>query len=156
MDLDYPIRINRDAQVALLDGALPLMTRGGAVVLVTSHWAVLYGRVAQLPSYEPIAASKYAGEQALRARQDELAVRGIRLAFVTGDLIEGTITPKLLERRTPGLARERRDAAGPLPTTEDMARAIATAATDPTLDGHLIVVGGSLETLLAQYPLNPA
>ena len=154
-DPAYPMRINRDAQVALLDGALPLMTvGGGVVVLVSSHWAMLYGRVAQLPSYEPIAASKHAGEEALRARQAELDARGIRLAFVTGDLIEGTITPKLLERRAPGLARERREAAGPLPTTQDMARAIAGAITEATLpSGATLVVGGTLEALLERYPL---
>ncbi|HEY7832906.1 MAG TPA: SDR family oxidoreductase [Ktedonobacterales bacterium] len=153
LDPEYPMHINRDAQVALLEGALPLLARGGAVVLVTSHWAMLYGQVAQLPNYEPIAASKHAGELALRARQDELAARGIRLAFVTGDLIEGTITPRLLERRTPGLARERREAAGPLPTTADMARAIVAAASDTMLPiGQTLVVGGALEALVEHYP----
>jgi NAD(P)-dependent dehydrogenase (short-subunit alcohol dehydrogenase family) len=87
-DPDYPMRINRDAQLHALDGALPLMTRGGVVVFVTSHWAHLYGQVAQIPAYEPVAESKHAGEVALRARMNELVPRGIRLIVVTGDLIE--------------------------------------------------------------------
>src|SRR6185437_14331632 len=100
---NYPMRINRDAQINAFHGALPLMTQGGVVVFVTSHWAHLYGQVEQIPAYEPVAESKHAGEVALRARKDELAARGIRLIVVTGDLIEGTITPKLLERTAPGL-----------------------------------------------------
>lgn len=145
---DYPMLINRDAQIALLERALPLMPRGSSVVFVTSHWAHLYGQVEQLPNYEPIAETKYAGEQALRARQAELAEHGIRLLVVTGDLIEGTITPKLLERRAPGLAADRIGQIGKLPTADEMGHAIAAAATDPTLpSGHTVVIGGTLESL---------
>ena len=147
-DPRYPLRINRDAQLAVLDGALPLLADGGAVVFVTSHWAHLYGQVPQLPGYAPVAESKHAGERALRARQGELAARGIRLVVVTGDLIEGTITPKLLERAAPGLGDHRREQVGPLPTAAEMGEAIARTATDPTLpSGHTVVVGGSLESV---------
>src|SRR5215207_6778321 len=72
-DPDYPFRINRDAQLAVIDEGLPLMSEGGTIVFVTSHWAHLYGQVEQLPTYEPVAASKHAGEQALRDRQLDLA-----------------------------------------------------------------------------------
>lgn len=150
-DPDYPIRINRDAQIATLDALLPLLKKAegkAVVVFVTSHWAHLYGKVAQFPSYEPVASSKFAGEQALRARLDELSDAGVRLAVVTGDLIEGTITPKLLERVNPGLAEGRRGQVGTLPTTEDMAEAIVTAATSTDMKtGDTIVVGGSLDSL---------
>jgi len=147
-DPEYPMRINRDAQATFLDGAAPLMPAGSTVVFVTSHWAHRYGEIEQLPAYEPVAASKHAGERVLRARQDELAGRGIRLLVVTGDLIEGTITPKLLERASPGLAGQRRDAAGALPTTADMGEAVASAATNTALpSGHTVVVGGALESL---------
>jgi NAD(P)-dependent dehydrogenase (short-subunit alcohol dehydrogenase family) len=147
-DPDYPMRINRDAQITALDGALPLMTTGAAVVFVTSHWAHLYGQVEQIPAYEPVAASKHAGEAALRARMDELTSRGIRLIIVTGDLIEGTITPKLLERTSPGLEQDRRAALGPSPTAEEMGRVIAGAAVNESLpSGHVIVIGAPLESL---------
>src|SRR5579859_106475 len=140
-DPNYPIRINRDAQLALLEGALPLMSQHGTVVFVTSHWAHLYGQVEQLPNYAPIAQTKFAGEQALRARQTMLSQRGIRLIVVTGDLIEGTITPKLLERKAPGLASQRREQIGALPTATEMGADIAAAATDPTLtSGQTVVV----------------
>jgi NAD(P)-dependent dehydrogenase (short-subunit alcohol dehydrogenase family) len=147
-DPQYPMHINHDAQLALLDGALPLMPRGATVIFVTSHWAHRYGEVAQFPAYTPVAASKHAGEQALRRRQDRLTVQGIRLLVVTGDLIEGTITPKLLEREAPGSIGQRRGDVGSLPTTTEMGEAIAISATDATLpSGHTVVVGGPLESL---------
>jgi hypothetical protein len=125
------------------------MTDGGVVVFVTSHWAHLYGQVEQIPAYEPVAESKHAGEVALRARIDELASRGIRLIVVTGDLIEGTITPKLLERTSPGLEQDRRAALEPLPTAQEMGQVIADAAVDQSLQsGHIIVIGAPLESLL--------
>lgn len=149
-DPDYPMHINRDAQVQFVDAALPLLTQRSTITLVTSHWAHLYGQMEQLPAYEPVAASKYAGEQALRARQDEFTRRGIRLLIVTGDLIEGTITPKLLERTAPGLIATRRDTQGALPTASEMGQQIALATVDPTLvSGSLVVVGAPLESILS-------
>lgn len=147
-DPEYPLRLNRDAQLATVAGAVPLLGPGGTIVFVTSHWAHLHGQVAQLPAYEPVAASKHAGEVALRERQQELSAQGIRLLVVTGDLVEGTITPKLLARAAAGRGGEYREAATPLPTTSDMGEAIAAAATDPALpSGHTIVVGRALESL---------
>ncbi len=147
-DPDYPTRINRDAQLEVTDAALPLMPSGSTIVFITSHWAHLFGRVPQLPHYDAVAESKHAGELALRERQAEFSARGIRLLVVTGDLIEGTITPKLLERKSPGLAAFRQRELGKLPTADEMGEAIAQAATDSALpSGHTLVVGGSLESL---------
>ncbi len=144
----YPMRINRDAQLALLDTALPLMLEGGVVVFVTSHWAHLHGQVDYVPAYAPVGETKYAGEQALRARQQELADQGIRLLVITADLIEGTIMAKLIERIAPGLTEERRQRGGRLPTVTEMGQAIVKAAMDTTLpSGHTVVVGGALDTV---------
>lgn len=141
-DPAYPMRINRDAQIATLDLLLPLMDRGATVVFVTSHWAHLYGTVPQLPDYEPIAASKHAGEAALRSRIVDLGEKGVRLLVVTGDLVEGTITARLLERRSRGLSEARAEESV---TPEEFARAIADAALDPShASGATIVVGGAL------------
>src|SRR5438067_4755187 len=118
------MRINRDAQGATLEALLPLLARPAVVVFVTSHWAHLYGEVPQLPDYEPVARSKRAGEDLLRARIGVLADRGIRLLVVTGDLVEGTITARLLERRSRGL----HDAlAAQVVTPARVARALAVA-----------------------------
>ncbi|HKV57340.1 MAG TPA: SDR family oxidoreductase [Ktedonobacteraceae bacterium] len=149
-DPDYPMHINRDAQLALVKAALPLLRPGGVIVFVTSHWAHLYGQMQQLPAYEPVAESKHAGEQALRALQPDLNALGLRLLVVTGDLVEGTITPRLLERSAPGLIERRRTTQGALPTARDMGREIVQAALNPTLaSGATIVIGASLESMLA-------
>src|SRR5260370_2344787 len=67
-DPSYPMHINRDAQLALLDSALPLMLEGGVVVFVTSHWAHLHGQVHYVPPYAPVPQTKHPGHQPLHAR----------------------------------------------------------------------------------------
>jgi NAD(P)-dependent dehydrogenase (short-subunit alcohol dehydrogenase family) len=144
-DPDYPMRINHDAQLAMLAALLPLFAPSATVIHVTSHWAHLFGTVPQLPDYEPVARSKHAGEAALRARIPDLAQRGIRLIVVTGDLVEGTITARLLERRTRGLSDAR---ALDSVTPEVFASAIADAALDRVLvSGATVVVGGALASV---------
>jgi 3-oxoacyl-[acyl-carrier protein] reductase len=138
----YAMTLNVSAQVATMNAALALMPHGGVVVFVTSHWAHFYGQKPVWSAYESIAASKRAGEDALRARIPELGSRGLRLLVVSGDMIEGTITPKLLERAQPGLVAARRAQAGALPTVEDFAAAIVEAAFDPRRpSGHVAFVG---------------
>ena len=141
---DYPLRLNRDAQVRLVDEALPLMPAGGRIVFVTSHQAHFYGSRPVLAQYEAVAASKHAGEQALRARIPELTERGIDLVVVSGDIIEGTVTAILLNRARPGLLAGRRAAVGRLPGVEEFASAVAHAARDrdrPT--GSTVYVGST-------------
>jgi hypothetical protein len=84
----------------------------------------------------------------------EQAGCGVRLAIVTGDVIEGTITPRLIARATPNLASDDASgigealATGALPDADDMGAAIANAADDATLpDGQVIVVGGALDAI---------
>jgi NAD(P)-dependent dehydrogenase (short-subunit alcohol dehydrogenase family) len=147
-DPGYPLQINHDAQIALLEDARPLLRPDSTVVFVTSHWAHRYGAVAQLPDYEPVAASKHAGEQGIRALIPALTEQHIRVLVVTGDLIDGTITAKLLERRNPGLATARTGDGGRATTTEEMGQAIAATVNDTSLpSGHTVVVGGSLASL---------
>jgi len=97
------------------------------------------------PGYEPVAEGKRAGEQALRARIPMLSERGVGLVVVSGDLIEGTITPKLLQRTNPGLIEARREEAGSLPTTEEFAGAIADATGNPDLESGATVYVGSVD-----------
>ena len=65
--------------------------------------------------------------------------------MVSGDLIDGTITPRLLERRAPGLIEARRQQAGALPSVEIFATAIAEAAVDHTLEHGATISVGSPE-----------
>ncbi len=140
---DYAMTINRDAQILVVRKALPLMPAGGRVVFVTSHLAHFHGEQPVLPEYEPVAAGKKAGEVALRAMIPELAAIGVGFVVVSGDLIDGTITPKLLNRMRPGVIDERRHQVGSLPTTEEFAQAIVTAAMSADItDGETVYVGG--------------
>jgi hypothetical protein len=84
-----------------------------------------------MPEYEPVAQSKRAGEDALRARIPELAEKGIGFVVVSGDMIEGTITATLLERANPGAISARKDAAGKLYNVGEFAAEVATAAVEP-------------------------
>ena len=137
---DYAMRLNRDAQVALARSAAARMDSGGRIVFVTSHEAHFYGAGATIGAYAPVAASKQAGERALLGCEQEFADRGISLVVVSGDLIDDTITAKLLDRVHPGLIEERRDQAGYLPSIDDFSNAIADAALAPD-PAKIIFVG---------------
>jgi 3-oxoacyl-[acyl-carrier protein] reductase len=140
---DYAMQLNLTAQVRLVDAALPLMPRGGRIVFVTSHMAHFHGERPISGPYEPVAASKFAGERALRARTPEFSDRGIGFVVVSGDMIEGTITPKLLERIDKGTIESRRSQAGSLPTVEEFAAAIAEAALSPEIRSSTVFVGST-------------
>jgi len=141
---DYATHLNLTAQVNLVHGALPLMPRGSRIVFVTSHLAHFYGTAPGHGGYEAVAASKRAGEDALREMIPELSDRGLRLVVVSGDLIEGTITPKLLERQSRGLIEKRKQAVGSLPGVEEFAAAIVQAGIgEQYSSGDTIYVGST-------------
>jgi NAD(P)-dependent dehydrogenase (short-subunit alcohol dehydrogenase family) len=141
MGEDYALRLNRDAQINVLEAALPLMGAGGRVVFVTSHQAHFVETAETMPEYEPVARSKRAGEDALRQRLPQLEEAGIDFVVVSGDMIEGTITATLLERARPGAIDARRDEAGRLYTVGEFAAEVAQAAVDPIPPGHTRYVG---------------
>jgi NAD(P)-dependent dehydrogenase (short-subunit alcohol dehydrogenase family) len=138
---DYALQLNRDAQVRVLEGALPLLRTGGRVVFVTSHQAHFIRTTPTMPEYEPVALSKRAGEDALRDRIPELEERGIGFVVVSGDMIEGTITATLLERANPGAISSRREQAGRLYNVAEFAAEVARAAVDDLPADHTRLVG---------------
>ncbi|MGV9800469.1 SDR family oxidoreductase [Mycobacterium sp. NPDC003449] len=139
-DPGYAMRLNRDAQRRLTQLALPHMPTGATIVFVTSHQAHFYPNKAVPKGYGPIAASKRAGETALYGMRSEFDRRGIRLTVVSGDMIDGTIIVRLLQRRDPEVVEARRGRA-PLPTIDEFATVIAHAATTPHPSG-IVYVGG--------------
>ncbi len=139
---DYAMSINRDAQVRLVDLLLPRMPSGAHIVFVTSHQAHFHGRRPVPAGYEPIAASKRAGEDALRARLDEFTSREIGFTVVSGDMIDGTIIVRLLQRRDPDAVAARTQH-GALPTIEEFATAVADATIADQEPGHTVYVGGA-------------
>lgn len=141
---DYAMALNRDAQVRLAEQSAKLMRGAGRIVFVTSHWAHFYDEQKVIPGYEPVARSKHAGEKALREYAAATGHPAVSLVVVSGDVIEGTITPRLLERSNPGLMEARRTQAGALPTVAEFADVIARAAFDEGLEsGHTIFVGST-------------
>jgi NAD(P)-dependent dehydrogenase (short-subunit alcohol dehydrogenase family) len=141
MGEDYAMKLNRDAQINVLDAALPLMASGSRVVFVTSHQAHFVATAETMASYLPVALSKRAGEDALRDRVAELDNRGIGFVVVSGDMIEGTITATLLERAQPGAIESRREEAGKLYSVNEFAAEVAQAAIDPIPESHTRYVG---------------
>ena len=141
MGEDYALVLNRDAQLGLIDAALPLLPDGARVVFVTSHQAHFIRTTPTMPEYEAVALSKRAGEDALRARIPELAERGIGFVVVSGDMIEGTITATLLERANPGAIAGRRASAGRLYNVAEFAAEVALAAVEPIPDDNTRLVG---------------
>lgn len=138
---DYALQLNRDAQVRVLETALPLLGEGSRVVFVTSHQAHFIRTTPTMPEYEPVALSKRAGEDALRERIPVLAERGIDFVVVSGDMIEGTITATLLERANPGAIAARREGAGKLYNVSEFAAEVAAAAIDPVPSDNTRLVG---------------
>lgn len=147
---DYALRLNRDAQVAMVHAAAPAMKNGGRIVFVTSHQAHFIDKVSTMDAYEPVARSKRAGEVALRDLAPSLQESGISLVVVSGDMIEGTITATLLDRAEPGAIEARREAAGKLYSVEEFAAEVAKMVTADVKSGHTEYVGGA-EDFLKQH-----
>jgi len=141
MPEDYALKLNRDAQVNVLSAAVPLLSEGSRIVFVTSHQAHFIETVETMPEYVPVAKSKRAGEDALRAMIPELSSRGIDFVVVSGDMIEGTITATLLERANPGAIDSRKESAGRLYNVDEFAGEVAAAIIDPIPENNTRYVG---------------
>ncbi|MCI2958652.1 SDR family oxidoreductase [Agromyces atrinae] len=131
MAADYALTLNRDAQVNVVDTALPYLAAGARIVFVTSHQAHFIRTTATMPEYEPVALSKRAGEDALREKIPAFDAAGIEFVVVSGDMIEGTITATLLERANPGAIDARKQDAGRLYNVSEFAAEVASAVVEP-------------------------
>ncbi|UYQ78980.1 SDR family oxidoreductase [Glutamicibacter sp. JL.03c] len=143
MGENYALRLNRDAQVAMLKAALPKMSEGGRVVFVTSHQAHFINDVSTMDAYDAVAKSKRAGEDALREMIPQLTEKNISFVVVSGDMIEGTITATLLNRMEPGAIDARREAAGKLYSVEEFGAEVAKMVFADVETGHTELVGGA-------------
>ncbi|MWB97818.1 SDR family oxidoreductase [Agromyces seonyuensis] len=141
MGEDYAMRLNRDAQLNVVEQALPHLGAGSRIVFVTSHQAHFIRTTPTMPEYEPVALSKRAGEDALREKLPEYEAAGVEFVVVSGDMIEGTITATLLERANPGAIALRKEEAGKLFNVAEFAAEVALAAVDPIPAEHTRYVG---------------
>ncbi len=149
MAADYAMQLNRDAQVNFLTAVRPLLADGARVVFVTSHQAHFINTVETMPEYLPVALSKRAGEDALRALIPSLSEDGIEFVVVSGDMIEGTITATLLQRANPGAIEARKEAAGRLYNVGEFAAEVALAAVEPIPANNTRYVGDVTDFLAA-------
>lgn len=142
-EANYAMNLNHTAQLRTAILATKLFSQDGRIVFVTSHWAHFYGEKPVMAGYEVVAQSKHAGEQALRDYVSGLSGMGLSLVVVSGDAIEGTITPRLLARKDPGVLATH-SLGHKLPTVNEFADVISTAAFDASIpSGHTIFVGAT-------------
>ena len=143
-DEAYAFALNVTANSLLVDELSPIMRPGSSIVYVTSHPSHFYGRMPIMSGYHRVASTKHAAEEMLRSRISELEAVGIRLLVVSGDIIEGTINARLMQREYPNLLDKRAQEVGPLPTVEEFGLAIADAAMDGALaSGSTILIGST-------------
>ena len=140
-DPGYAMRLNRDAQRRLAQLAVRMMPVDGRIVFVTSHQAHFFPNKAVPKGYSAVAASKRAGETALYAMRAVFSRAGVRLTVVSGDMIDGTIIVRLLQRRDPDAVKARR-VHGTLPTVTEFSGAIVSSVTMPSPPG-IVYVGGA-------------
>jgi aspartyl-tRNA synthetase len=111
------------------------------IVFVTSHQAHFIHQAPTMPEYLPVALSKRAGEDALRAKIPSLKEKGIDFVVVSGDMIEGTVTATLLDRVNPGAIESRKAAVGKLYNVEEFAEEIFKAANSPVPENNTVLIG---------------
>jgi NAD(P)-dependent dehydrogenase (short-subunit alcohol dehydrogenase family) len=140
-DPGYAMRLNRDAQRRLAQLAVPMMPVDGRIVFVTSHQAHFFPNKAVPKGYSAVAASKRAGETALYAMRAVFSRAGVRLTVVSGDMIDGTIIVRLLQRRDPDAVKARR-VHGTLPSVTEFSEAIVSSVIMPSPPG-IVYVGGA-------------
>jgi len=140
-DPGYAMRLNHDAQRRLALLGMPLMPTGSRIVFVTSHQAHFYPNKAVPKGYATVAASKRAGETALYGMRSQFDHAGVHFSVVSGDMIDGTIIVRLLQRRGPEAVEARR-ARAELPTVSEFAAAIVNASTTPN-PSSIVYVGGA-------------
>ena len=139
--VDRVLAANLRSAYLVASKALPLMSAGGRIVFITSHQAHFHGRIPVPDDYRPVAVSKRAGEDALLAMRPVFDTKGIALVVVSGDMIDGTTTVRLLERSDPDAVAARR-AVAPLATVSEFASAIVRATQEHAQDNQTIYVGG--------------
>lgn len=133
MDKQNPLAINSTAKIALIRDLASLLSPRALVIEMESPWSCFYPYVEQLEDYENVAISKKRGRVRLLREIPRVANefgKEIGLAFVCGHAVDGTVTVRLLQRRTDKdkwAELVATAAGGKLPTTEDMAQAVLRA-----------------------------
>ena len=144
----YALKINRDAQLNLVQSAEELLPPGSWIIYLTSLWAHRYGQMEPLPGYAEVAATKFQAENDLRALIPPLEQQGVKLGIVVGHLIEGTGAHTVFRRKSKGLVEQlaQEVVGGKLPSPHDVAIATLDFFGHPEWpSGHTLYVGDPVE-----------
>ena len=143
-EFDEVFRVNVRGPWLAIKAAIPLLRRGGAVVLNGS----INGHLG-MPGSSAYAASKAALRSVARTAASELAQQGVRVNVVSpgptdSGIIEKTLSPA--DAATTHTALEARIPLGRLASTEEIARAVLFLAADDSsfMTGEEIVVDGGM------------
>jgi len=143
-DFDEVLRVNVKGPWLALKAAIPLLRRGGAVVLDASINAHL-----GMPGTSAYAASKAALRSLARTAASELADRGVRVNAISPGPTDSGIVEKVLPSRDAAAARaslRERIPQKRIGSTEEIARVVLFLACDDSsfMTGEEVVVDGGL------------
>lgn len=154
-------QINVTGQLRLAGQLLDNLTPGSVIVYNNSYPAHRFGMLQEedaklLGDYYPVARTKYEAESILRSRILEFTERGIRLALVVGNGLDGTFVTKVLKRKNQAFVSQMLgfSEGGYFPTVMDMATAVGRVVRGDYPSGHTEYVGIKPEYQL--YPCRPA
>lgn len=141
---DWAEKINIHAQLALVDNFLPYIRGGGKIIYLTSLWAHKFGQVKQLPTYTPVARTKYRCEQLLFERIPQFNQKDIRLGIVCGHLIKGTAAYSIFLRGFKEEIQKLQQSTenNQFADTKDMAEGVKDMVINNHSQGHIIYIGG--------------
>lgn len=159
--LEEAREINVFSQLRLVDALLDYLADGSAIVFNTSDPSHRFhtldeARVGGSGEYNKVAKTKNEMEAILRKRIPEFALRGIRVAIVDGNGLDGSFVSRVLKKKEGGLVEEWQVLSedGNFPTMMEMAVADLKVIRGNYLSGHTEYVGIAPEYHL--YPSMPA
>lgn len=139
---DWADRINRQAQISIVQEALPYLSPNATILYMQSLWSHNYGKTKQLAIYESVASTKHAAELDLRAMIPELGQRGVRVGVLVADIIEGTGVFSLFKRMMGDEFLEiGKQIEGGFPTTERTAGTLVEMASTEWKSGYTKYLG---------------
>jgi NAD(P)-dependent dehydrogenase (short-subunit alcohol dehydrogenase family) len=139
MPPDYPAQINTLAPAALAQALAPVLAPDASLLYLTSHEAHFHDPARAHPAYGAVAESKQAGEARIQALRSTLGGRAT-LKIISADVVEDTVTAKLLSRLADNAVERRRQVVGRLPTADDVAREVVRRHREPSAWGEVSYV----------------
>ncbi len=141
---DWTMALNVRAFFELVQGLLPLLTDGSAVVAVSSA-----GAVRAVPAYTTVGSSKAALESLARHMASELAPRGVRVNILSPGSVQTDAWDAFPDKELRLAEAVKRSPLGRLVTLEEVALAAQFLCSSASrgMVGHTLVVDGGTRNL---------